>query len=348
MKFPLSPCTRRVFLEKSCAAMAGLGASLAAGGALGGLFPLPALAATGPGRIAQQSRLLMGTIVTLTALSPDSALAGEAFALAFAEIERLSAIFDRHNPASAISCLNANASLTPAPPELAAVLGSALVLGKATGQTFNPAIAPVVDLLEAAKRARVGLPAHSDADMQEALALAAPGGIRIERRAIRLERQGMRLTLDGIAKGHIADAASGVLAASGLVNHMVNAGGDIRASGGPASGKPWTIGIQHPGTAAALLAAVPVSGGIATSGSYVNHYERTHARHHLISQRTGKSADITSMTVRAPLAGQADGLATALSLMPPMEALRHVENLQSVSCFIVDRQGRCFASAGWG
>ena len=348
MTRPLSPCTRRSFLKKACAA----GATLGAAGALGALFPPLVLAGTVRGRVEQQSRLLMGTVVILTALSPDSALAEEAFSLAFAEIERLTAIFDRHSPDSAISLLNTEGRLRNAPPELTAVLDSALALGRATGQTFNPAIAPVVDLLEAAKQTGSKLPAYSSGDMRDALALAAPGGIYLKRDTIRLGREGMRLTLDGIAKGHIADAASRVLTSQGLVNHMVNAGGDLRTSGGPTPdlepGKPWTIGIQHPGKAAALLAAVPVSGGIATSGSYSNHYDRSHARHHLISPNTGKSADITSITVRALSAEQADGLATALSLLPPSEALRHAESLRSVSCFIVDRHGRCFASTGWG
>ena len=335
--------TRRGFLKSACSA----GAALAVAGTVSALLPLHALAAPRAGRTEQQTRLLMGTIVTLTAVSTDPARAREAFALAFAEMERLIAVFDRHNAGSVLSHLNASGSLASAPKELTEVLGRALALGRSTEFAFNPAITPVVDLFEAARAARSNLPGYSDGDLKHALALSDPAAVRCEGGSIRLERAGMRLTLDGIAKGYIADAASAVLSRNGLPDHMVNAGGDIRTSGRSASGNLWSVGIQHPGEAAALLAAVPVSGGIATSGSYENYYDHSRSRHHLISHLTGKSADVTSVTVRAATAMQADALATALAMMPPAQAMRYAETLPGTSCLIVDRQGRSFASRAW-
>lgn len=336
--------TRRSFLRNACAACA----TVAAANAAGGLLPLPALGACGPDRTEQEARLLMGTVVTLTAVSADAAGAREAFALAFAEMERLIAIFDRHDSGSVLGHLNAAGFVAPAPPELVAVLGQAVALGRSTGFAFNPAIAPLLELFDAARTAKIPLPGYGDSDFKHALALSEPGAVRCEGDCIRLEREGMRLTLDGIAKGYIADAASRVLSRSGLRNHMVNAGGDIRVSGRSASGRAWTVGVRHPGTAAALLSAVPVAGGgIATSGSYENYYTPSRGRHHLISHLTGKSADSISVTVRAPSAAQADALATALALMPPARAIRYVEGLSGAACLIVDRQGRRFSSGTW-
>ena len=338
--------TRRDFLKNACLA----GAAVTAATAAGGLFPLDALASPGKPPVRQQTRLLMGTVVTLTAVTDDSSRADAAFSLAFGEMERLIAVFDRHSGDTAIGRLNACGSLSAAPVELIDVLGRALALGKATNSAFNPAVTPVVELFEAARDARAPLPGFSDSALKERLALADPGAIRVDASGmIRLEKTGMRLTLDGIAKGYIADAASSVMTAQGLTNHMVNAGGDIRVSGAPGPGKVWTVGIQHPGKAAALLSAVPVAGGgIATSGSYENPYDRSRNRHHLISHLTGKSADITSVTVRASNAAQADALATALALMPTAEALRFADATPRASCLIVDRQGHCFASREWG
>ncbi len=327
--------SRRHFLKSACMAGAAFAAS--------GLIPLPVFAASG--RTEQQTRLLMGTVVTLTAVAPGPAAAEDAFAAAFAEVERQIAVFDRRNGTSALGVLNGNGGLTDAPPELLAVLEASSRLGSATEHAFNPAVTPLVDLLASAKGG--ALPGYADSDLKHALALSAPGGVRLSGRSVRLDRTGMLLTLDGIAKGYIADAASRVLARCGLRDHMVNAGGDIRVSGRNAEGRPWTIGIQHPGDRNSLIAAVPVThGGIATSGSYENSYNARRTRHHLVSHLTGKSADVSSVTVRAQNAMEADALATALALMPPAQALQFAQKAQA-SAFIVDSQGRMFKSADW-
>lgn len=331
--------SRRAFLRQTCAA----GAVLAAAGTVGGLFPLNALASGGT---QQQSRLLMGTIVTLTAATGDAARAEDAFAAAFAEMERLIAVFDRRASASALGVLNSLGSLRDAPVELSEVLAASTRMSRFSDSAFNPAITPVVDLFD--KTRGVRLPGYTDADLREALALAKPGEIRLSGGSVRLGREGMTLTLDGIAKGYIADRASAVLAGLGLGNHMVNAGGDIRCMGRSASGEPWNVGIQHPEKAGALLAAVPVTNkGIATSGSYEKAYDRARTRHHLISHLTGKSADAASVTVLAGTAMEADALATALALLPPAQAMRLADE-SGAACLYVDRLGRRRASSLWG
>lgn len=338
--------SRRRFLRQACTA----GAVLAAASALSSLAPLTAFASSGGrknGREAteQQTRLLMGTFVTLTAVTADTAAARGAFAAAFAEVERLVGIFDRRAGHSALSQLNRHGSLSGAPEELFLVLSEADRVAAATGEAFNPAIAPVVDLLATAN-AQGALPTFTDAGVRDALALSAPARIVTSGAGLRLPRTGMRLTLDGIAKGFIADAASRALRRAGLVNHMVNAGGDIAVSGHSGAGKPWNIGVRYPGNAGALLGtAVIGSGGIATSGPYEQNYTRSGSRNHLISHLTGKSAEALSVTVRSSSAMRADALATALALVPPAEALRLVQG--SDACLIVDNGGRRYSSAHW-
>ena len=184
-------------------------------------------------------------------------------------------------------------------------------------------------------------------EMDEALALVKPGNDSMDQGTIRFNRSGIRLSLNGKATGYIADPASVMLAARGIDNHMVNAGGDIRVSTAPGQ-RPWQIGIRHPGRPDTLLASLALSrGGIATSGSYEKNFDRSGSRHHLISHVSGRSPDIRSVSVWARSAMEADALATALSLMPPAEALRHVEATTSAACLIIDRHGRRYASPGW-
>lgn len=335
--------SRRDFLHGAC--ILGAGAGLAA--FAGPLLPLKALAAPGAPGTEQQTRLLMGTMVTLTAVTKDPAKAEAAFAAAFDEVRRLIAVFDRRDPASALFALNDAGRLKDAPEELCAVLGESARLGSVTAHAFNPAIAPLLELYERHKNDKEA-PRFDDRDMAEALALAEPSALRVEGGLVSLERKGMRLTLDGIAKGFIADAASRALSEHGLRDHMVNAGGDMRVRGLSAGNRPWSVGIQHPDDRGALLAKTALTGGgIATSGNYEQPHNASRTRNHLISHQTGRCSEAASVTVKAPSAMQADALATALAVMAPTLAVACIEKHTAASCLIVDRHGRRFASRGW-
>ncbi len=344
--------SRREFLRRSCLT----GAALAACGAASSLFPASLWAAPlAPGlRTVQETRLLMGTLVTITAV-PSAAGKGaspaqceDAVSAAFAEMDRLIAVFDRFDPGTALGSLNAHGILTHAPAELSALLGEADAFGLRTDYAFNPAITPVVDLFRSAKTTAGALQVD-EAALREALALAAPGGVAVSGGNIRLERSGMALTLDGIAKGYIADAASRVLSARGVENHMVNAGGDMRVSGAPERNRSWTVGVENPARTGGVIETVALAGGgIATSGGYQSFYDRSRRHHHLINHRTGQSPAIASVTVTAPTAMQADALATALALIPPAEAVRFAASLPGVNCLILGNQGQRYVSQGWG
>lgn len=339
---------RRSFLR-----LAGAAGALLTLSSLSGPLLVPGLARAslnrGGERTEQQTRLLMGTFVTLTAVSADKARCDAAFDEAFAAMERLVAVFDRRNPGSALSLLNAQGSLSDLPAELAQVLRASEQHALLTGNAFNPGITPAVDYLAAAS-AGGRLVSWDDRGFKEALALSAPGAFRLEGGRVRLERAGASLTLDGIAKGFIADAASASLSGSGLSRHMVNAGGDIRVSGQAEGMRPWSVGIRHPDPSLpnnALIATVNIGGGgIATSGTYEQAYDRIGSRNHLLSHQTGKSAEAGSVTVRAQNAMTADALATALSLVPPGTALRLARE-NGAACLVADRNGRLYRSADW-
>ncbi|MFC7484855.1 FAD:protein FMN transferase [Luedemannella flava] len=47
-------------------------------------------------------------------------------------------------------------------------------------------------------------------------------------------------------KGWSVRVASEQLAARGVGNHCLNAGGDVCLRGRSSSGRPWRVGIRHP------------------------------------------------------------------------------------------------------
>ena len=337
----LNTYTRRHFLHTACA----FGATALAAS----LLPTRLLAAplAEDSALTQETRLLMGTVVTITAHGSSASHRTHAVEEAFAAILAGVAIFDRRNPASALGALNTAGSLENAPAPLLAVLEEARILGLASGHLFNPAIQPVVDLLTANKTTKQHI--HVDAQaLAHAMSLADPAAVSITGGRITLGKSGMGLTLDGIAKGHIADTAAAALTAAGIANHMVNAGGDIRVSGLNPQKKPWRIGIENPMRTGHSFATVALSNtGIATSGGYENYFDASRQTHHLVNPRTGTSPKMASVTVVAPTTMQADALATTLAFMPPSQAVAFVAPYKDTACLIIGRSGERYASPSW-
>lgn len=336
--------SRREFL-RTCG-MLGLG--LAAAGAV----PAVAQAAArlgGAGSAATLTRPLMGTLVSITAAHESQALREEALGRAFAEMERLIAVFDRHQGATAVSVLNRDGRLAGAPAELVAVMDRALSLHSLSEGAFDPTVAPVVDAfrLRAADGRSLDL---SRAELGELLALVDARQVRVAGNRIDLGRQGMSVTLDGIAKGYIVDRASAVLTGLGVRNHLINAGGDIRACGGKGLDEPWTVAVEDPAKQGAYPGVITLrDGAVATSGSYESYFDRSRAHHHVVAPGSGVSPHAAvSVSVKAPTVMEADALATAVMVMGPRQGLAFVDSLAGRECLIVTASGAQLPSRNWG
>ena len=86
---------------------------------------------------------------------------------------------------------------------------------------------------------------------------------------------------------------------------------------------------------------------IATSGSYEIYYDASRRHHHLINPVSGFSPAVGSVSVVAGTAMEADILATALSILPPSDALKLVQGLPGRECCILSPDGCIYPSPGW-
>ncbi len=329
---------RRQFLRTGCA----VGAAVACSG----LFPLFASAGQG-GATIQQTKVVMGTFVTITTTRVAHNMAEEAIARAFAEVDRLVSIFDRHSTSSVLGHLNQQGVLRHAPQELQAVLAQAMHIGAASEGFFNPAIAPVLGLLQQHKTTAytATIPA---AELADALALADMKAVESKNGTLRLSRTGMALSLDGIAKGAIVDKAAAVLEQAGVANFLINAGGDIIAKGTSEHGKPWQVGVENPAQKGSYLTVAGLSNkAIATSAGYEAAYDASGKTHHLINPYTGKSPDIISVSVVAGTTALADALATTLAVLPAPHGLALAKRFNA-DCYIIGTNGQPYVSNGWG
>ena len=112
----------------------------------------------------------------------------------------------------------------------------------------------------------------------------------------------------GYVKGWGAGQASLTLSHAGFVNHLVNTGGDIYASGDevPESGNGWPTGIVNPHVPTEVIKVVNLHNeAMATSGLYERGL-------HVVDPSTGRPVSgVDSATVVGPDPGQADALASA-------------------------------------
>ena len=211
---------------------------------------------------------------------------------------------------------------------------------------YDVTVQPVIDLFRA-HRNPSGELTLDDSELRAARALVGRRGLQVSGADLSFARSGMGITLDGIAKGYIADRVSAVLTSAGVKNHLVNAGGDIMASGHKSPGVPWRVAVQSP-TGPAYAGELSLSGkAIATSGSYEIYYDASRRHHHLINPASGFSPAVGSVSVVAGTAMEADILATALSILPPSDALKLVQGLPGRECCILSPGGYIYTSPGW-
>jgi thiamine biosynthesis lipoprotein len=293
----------------------GAGAAVAAGyGAvawLDGALPLGRR-----GRLLSQTRLSMGTFVSVSVLDSSPARAEEAVGQAFATLDRLEAELTRYRPGTALSVLNAEGRVDGPPQSLLTLLDLAAHSHRITGGAFDPTVQPVLAYLErTSAEGRLPDARH----MEELRPLLGFGRVRWDGREVRLERGGMALTLNAVGKGHIVDQMVETLRRCGVRHGLVNAGGDLRAFGGKGQGTPWTIALRDPANPGRSLRDVELfDGACATTGDYEVFFDREKLFHHVVDPATAQCPHWAhAATVVAESTALADSLSTALMVLGP-------------------------------
>ncbi|MBN1831365.1 MAG: FAD:protein FMN transferase [Deltaproteobacteria bacterium] len=295
-----------------------------------------------------ETRMAMGTFVTMTLMHTSQDEAEETIDRVFKEIDRLADLMDRFDESTPVARLNREGVIEDAPPEMIEVISGGLYHHQLTGGSFDISVKPVVDLFE--KKMDHGkevLP--MERELKEALALVDSHQIELEGRSVRFKKPGMGITLDGIAKGYAVDRASEMIASLGIKDHLINAGGDIRTMGSKGGQRPWAVAIQDPQKGKDYPDIVHMNeGAIATSGDYENFYDWDRRFHHIVNPKTGLSPEQTSsVSVMGPKTMDADALATAVLVMGPDQGIRFSDSLPQYESLIITKDGSQLKSKGW-
>lgn len=187
-------------------------------------------------------RYAMGTMFDVVAYHTPPGAARAAAARALDEVERLDRVMSHYRPDSELSRLarEARGRFVTVDPSLYDVLDESLTMARRSRGKFDITVGP---LLEVWKRAAADGAPPSAREVAEARRCI--GHDRIELQApdrVRVHAGCLTLDLGGIGKGFAVERALRVLAAHGISNALVNAGGSsIAALGAPPGREGWPV-----------------------------------------------------------------------------------------------------------
>lgn len=261
---------------------------------------------------------VLGTSAELVLRLDPKEPAGPIFERMLAEIDRLAAIFSVYDADSELMRWQATSGPQAVSEELARVLNFAETMRVRTGGAFNPAV-----------QLRL-------ADPENAVEMPSGPTYVVDLSALTATRLSSEpLTLNGVAKGAIIDAAVEVAMREGADGVLVNIGGDLRQSGKALA--PVVISDPRSGAenAEPVASLPPTLGAFATSGEY-------RRGKHIVGFDDG----IASVTVVAPTAMEADAWSTALAACAFSQAksLAEVNNISSMHVF---SDGKVWLSPAW-
>ena len=298
----------------------------------------------------KRSQLLMGTLVDVTAVAPDKAVAQKAATAALAEIKRLEKLLSTWIPDSEISQINAAAGRQPVKvsPESMEVIERSLEMAGLTDGAFDITVGPAVNAWNISQEGRI--PTLEELTALRPLIDLSQLKMDHEARTVYLARKGMQIDIGGIGKGYAADKAAVVMEASGATAGVVALSGDIETFGRMPDNQRFVFGIQHPRKEQGqLLARIELENeAVSTAGDYQRYIEVDGIRyHHILDPTTLQPSRLSqSVTIIAKEGVVADGLDTGIFIMGSEKGMALIERLFGVEGIIVDDKGKVFVSSG--
>ena len=264
----------------------------------------------------------MDTFIAIQIAAPASNPAvAEAAQRALGWFRVVEAVASRFDEASEVMrCARQVGRPVPVSPLLFQLLDFALSLARRSGGAFDPTVGRALELRGFNEHYVTGRRVDSP---------VPPG--QVSYRDVELDRRRGTITLrkplvidlGAIAKGLAIDLAARELAP--FSDFAVEAGGDLYVSGTHPEGRPWRVGIRHPVQPERLLCRLTVSGlAVCTSGNY-ERMAPDGSGHLLDPRRDSARSDLASVTVLAPSAMAADGLATAAFVLCANAGSRFLE-----------------------
>ena len=246
-----------------------------------------------------------------------------------------------YQPTSRISQFNAARRYTKADVHLLKVVQRSISITAATDGCFDITAKPISNLWGFNAQLPKSIP--SDKMLQTALQSVGAHHLSFQKDSLIKDIPSTQIDCDGIAQGYTVDQLSLFLRNKGIVDFMVELGGEVFSSGKNLTGTDWIVGIEAPeaftGDAHLVSKKISLSNmAITTSGS-MKKYRKLGNRYwsHIVDPRTALPVDngIVSVTVIAPDAMTADAYDNAFMVMGVNKAFVLANSENCLGLYIV-------------
>ncbi len=262
-------------------------------------------------------------------------------------LKRIDLSLSTYVPASIISAINKNDTGAIVDDYFIEVFNKSIEVSEKTKGLFDVTVAPIINVwgFGFSKKATV------DSSMIDSLLdFVGYKMVRLEGKKLVKEKAQTMLDFNAIAQGYTVDVLAAYLESKGIINYLVEVGGEVKAKGKKNNEEYWTIGIdqpnENPTDGRPLKAIVKLKDrALATSGNYRRFYEENGKKYaHIIDPFTGYPAknNLLSATVLADDCMTADAYATALMVMGLEKSKQFLSEHKELSLevfFIYDENG---------
>ncbi|NQZ83085.1 MAG: FAD:protein FMN transferase [Colwellia sp.] len=290
----------------------------------------------------------MGTTYNIKVVVENDAIDTEKLQLGIdALLKQLNQEMSTYIPTSELSLFNNSDSLVPIEISvgLQRVIKEAIRLGSLSEGKLDVTVGPLVNLWGFGPQYRPET-IPSDTQLEAARARIGLNKLILVGNKLNKTIPNLYVDLSTIAKGYGVDLVAEYIEQQGVVNYLVEIGGEMRLKGFKHTGELWHVAIEKPvdNERSVHQIIIPKDNAVATSGDYRIYYEVEGQRFsHIIDPDTGKPINhkLVSVTVIHPSSMTADGLSTAMMVMGEEKALAFAEE-NDLAAYIISKSENGF------
>lgn len=224
-------------------------------------------------------------------------------------------------PSSIISRINANDPTVKVDEHFKTVFVKSKEIWEKSGGLMDITVGPIIDAMGFGPTAKT---MFDSAEIKRLLKYVGFEKVSLENNRVIKADTAVKLDVNSIAQGYIVDVVCNFFDSKGIVNYMVEIGGEVRAKGKNSKGLFWRIGIDKPEDGnmipgEKLQAIISLNNqSVTTSGNYRKFFEENGVKYsHIINPKTGfpVNSRLLSVTIVAKDCITADGWDTAFMVM---------------------------------